>query len=105
MPTQNTVTVIHGAGVASSLPLPLTWNPATNWRTDQCVTVTDSAVGFLGSRCADPVAVTTFRYRYTRMVGPYEAPGDFLVENTATFVTNNSGATGSSSATVSVSVR
>lgn len=68
---------------------------------DECVDVSDTLKGALGTVCAGD-APKTFTYSYT--VGPYTTCGDFTVDNTASFVTNDTGATGSSSWTVNVNV-
>jgi hypothetical protein len=68
---------------------------------DECVDVTDDRFGFLGTVCAgDPVK--TFNYSLT--VGPYQACGVYEYTNTASFVTNDTGATGSDSWTVDINV-
>jgi hypothetical protein len=68
---------------------------------DECVNVTDSLKGSLGTVCASEAPKT---FRYTRYVGPYEVCGDYTVSNTASFVTNDTGATGSDRWTVLVNV-
>jgi hypothetical protein len=70
--------------------------------TDECVSVTDSLVGVLGNVCAGQT--TTFTFNYSNEVGPYDVCGDYTVYNTASFTTNDSGATGSDSWTVDVNV-
>jgi len=67
---------------------------------DECVDVTDSLQGALGTVCAvdAPKSLT-----YSRNVGPFAAPdqcGDRNVDNTASFVANDTGATGGDSWTV-----
>ena len=67
---------------------------------DECVDVTDTLEGELGSACAPG---DTFQYVY--FVGPYEECGsDHQVLNTATFTTNDTGATGSDDWTVNVEI-
>jgi hypothetical protein len=71
---------------------------------DECVDVEDSLGGILGTVCAAS-APATFDYAYT--VGPYADPddcGENLVENTASFVTGDTGATGEDTWTVTVTV-
>ncbi len=68
---------------------------------DECIEVTDSLVGALGTVCAAD-APKTFEYPY--QIGPYDKCGDYQVENIASFVTNDSGATGSASALVKVTI-
>jgi hypothetical protein len=71
---------------------------------DECVDVTDSLQGALGTICAvdAPKSLT-----YSRNVGPFTAPdqcGDRNVDNTASFTANDTGATGDDSWTVLVHV-
>lgn len=71
---------------------------------DECADVEDSLAGFLGTVCAAS-APATFDYAYT--AGPYSDPdncGENLVDNTASFVTGDTGATGEDSWTVTVNV-
>lgn len=77
-------------------------NPDDNLgTTDNCVTVNDDQYGSLGSVCANESPKT---FTYSMYVGPYEACGDYSFINTATFVTNSNGSTGSASATVNINV-
>jgi hypothetical protein len=69
---------------------------------DTCVDVSDSYAGFLGTVCYDDPPPVTFTY--SRWIGPYEACGSYTVENTAPFITNDTGSTGSDSWTVIVTV-
>ncbi|HEX5716629.1 MAG TPA: hypothetical protein VF179_10750 [Thermoanaerobaculia bacterium] len=71
---------------------------------DECVDVTDSLQGALGEVCAAdaPKSLT-----YSRNVGPFTAPdqcGDQTVNNTASFVANDTGAEGEDSWDVLVHV-
>jgi hypothetical protein len=70
---------------------------------DNCVNVTDSVAGPLGTVCAGGSPTT---FTYTRTVGPYTMSqcGDRNIPNTASFVANGTGATGSSSTNVLVHV-
>jgi hypothetical protein len=68
---------------------------------DECVSVTDSMAGSLGTVCAGEAPKT---FTYTRTVGGYAECGDFEVDNTASFLTNDTGATGSDGASVDVTV-
>lgn len=83
------------ATVTTSGPLPVVSSPETasfsNHTTneieiDECVTVTDSHLGVLGTVCAPE---TTRTFRYTLPIGPFTAWGPFLVENTATATAND----------------
>lgn len=79
------------------------FSTATVNQVDECVSVTDSLQGALGTVC---VADSPKTFTYTRTVGPYSSTqcGDHTVPNTARFVANDTGASGSSSANVSVTV-
>jgi hypothetical protein len=71
---------------------------------DECVDVTDSLQGALGEVCAADAPKTL---TYSRNVGPFASPdqcGDQNVDNTASFVANDTGATGDDSWTVLVHV-
>jgi hypothetical protein len=70
---------------------------------DDCVNVNDSFAGPLGNVCAGAGSKT---FTYARTIGPYSMSdcGDRNLPNTATFTTNTTGATGSSSANVAVHV-
>ena len=77
-------------------------NPTMN-QVDECVNVTDSMAGALGTVC---VADSPKTFTYTKTIGPYSDAecGDHRVDNTARFITNDTGATGSASASVDVTV-
>jgi hypothetical protein len=67
--------------------------------TDECVDVSDTYAGVLGTTCDD---VT---YEYTHTFGPYEVCDETHTEtNIASFVTNDTGATGSDDHTVVVTI-
>lgn len=71
---------------------------------DECVDVDDTLQGSLGSVCADEAPKTL---SYSRNVGPYTAPdqcGDQRVDNTASFVAGDTGATGDSEWSIVVTV-
>lgn len=72
--------------------------------TDECVDVDDTHVGFLGTVCAGQ-APAVFDYLFD--IGPFSDPedcGENLVDNTASFQTNDNGATGEDTWTVTVTV-
>jgi hypothetical protein len=77
-------------------------NPTVN-QVDECVNVTDTLKGALGTVCVGD-SPKTFTYSLT--VGPYgeDECGEHTIPNTASFVTNDTGATGSASASVNVTV-
>ncbi len=100
-PSENVATVI-GGGETIQAVAPIDWSLAATTETDECADVTDSYAGFLGTVCAGQQ--TTFTFTYTRMIGPYAVCGNYTVDNTASFLTNDTGATGSSSWMVNVNV-
>ncbi len=69
---------------------------------DECIEVTDSYMGVLGTVCATDALPKTFSY--SMMVGPYNTCGLYEVNNIAAFVTNDMGATGSDNWLVVVDV-
>lgn len=70
---------------------------------DECITVSDSYAGstVTGTVCADAAPKT---FTYSRDIGPYQTCGSYTVDNTATFVTNDTGSTGSDSVSIPVTV-
>jgi len=75
--------------------------PAINFtetQIDECVNVTDTFAGTLGQVCVGDANPTTFKYARTIAV----LPGCVSYDNTATFTTNDNGATGSAGQTVTV---
>jgi hypothetical protein len=66
---------------------------------DECVTVSDSYAGTLGQVCVGNANPSSFTYARTIAVPQY---GCASYDNTATFTTNDTGATGSASQTVTV---
>lgn len=68
---------------------------------DECIDVNDTIGGFLGTVCALTIASPL---DYMADVGPYNACGQYQVKNTASFVTNDTGATGEDSWTVNINV-
>ena len=71
---------------------------ATGSGIDECVNVFDSLNGFLGTVCDDATLP------YGKRIGPYNSCGTYTVENTATFVANDTRNSGSDSWTVNVDV-
>ena len=80
---------------------PYDFSTATVNQVDECVNVTDSMAGALGTVCVGDSPKT---FTYTKTIGPFSGCGQHTVNNTSTFVTNDTGATGSSSASVGVTV-
>lgn len=68
-------------------------NAAIN-HVDECVDVSDSYMGSLGTVCYPNVPKT---FDYYRWIGPYQVCGDYTVDNTASFVTNDTGTRGEDS--------
>lgn len=93
-------TVEHGTVTESQL---IDFGAADVDPVDNCVNVSDSFAGALGSVCAGAAPKT---FTYQRTIGPYSMSqcGDTTVPNTAGFTTNTTGATGNSSANVLVHV-
>jgi len=65
---------------------------------NECIDVTDSLEGFLGTVCEDHI------FTYSRNIGPYSLEGIHYVDNIASFVTNDTGATGDDSWRVTVTI-
>ena len=76
---------------------------ATMTEIDECIDVSDSFAGSLGTVCYGVDTLPKI-FTYSRYIGPYTTCGDYTVDNTASFVTYDTGATGSSSWTVNVHV-
>lgn len=77
---------------------------ATINEVDECIDVSDTNVGSLGTVCAGEAPKT---FTYSRYIGPFSFPdecGDNFVENTASFVTNDQYEIGDDSWTVHVFV-
>jgi hypothetical protein len=68
---------------------------------DECIEVSDDKHGALGTVCAGDAPKT---FTYSMYVGPYDACGTYRFTNVASFVTNDTGAEGSDSWTVTVDV-
>ncbi len=68
---------------------------------DECVNVTDTLEGSLGTVC---LADSPKTFTYTFDVGPYQTCGNYTVDNTASFVTNDTSATGEASWSIPVIV-
>ena len=70
---------------------------------DECVDVTDTLGGALGTVCVGDAPHT---FNYTRTLGPYTSDqcGDHPIDNTATFTTNDTDTTGSDSWQVVITV-
>jgi len=104
-PASNTVDVYmdDGAGgsiLGDSLTVPVVYN-ATN-SVDECIDVSDSLMGLLGTVCAG--TETSFTFTYSLTIGPYDVCGGYDVPNVASFLSNDTGTSGSAAWNVDVSV-
>ncbi|TLN19947.1 hypothetical protein FDZ74_05750 [bacterium] len=68
---------------------------------DECIDLSDSLFGNLGTVCASQAPKT---FNYSVQVGGYGTCGHYTVNNTATFTTNDTGSTGSASWVVDITV-
>jgi len=68
---------------------------------DESIDVTDSLQGALGTVNASQTPKT---FQYSRNVGAYQECGDYTVDNTASFVTNDTGTTGDDNWTIEINV-
>lgn len=91
-------TTTDGGGRFVQTPFSFT-NPTTE--IDECVLVTDSQAGTLGTVCVGDAPKT---FTYTKTIGPFSECGPRKIDNTAVFKTNDTGATGSDDAQVDVDV-
>lgn len=98
-----TATEDDGTTGARAVVVPFSFSTATVNEVDECVNVTDSMAGALGTVCAADAPKT---FTYSTTIGPFteEQCGEHTVNNTANFLTNDTGTTGSSSASVKVTV-
>jgi hypothetical protein len=80
---------------------PFDFSTATVEHVDECVAVTDTMAGSLGTVCVGDSPKT---FTYTKTIGPFGTCGPHVVSNTSAFTTNDTGATGSASANVDVTV-
>jgi hypothetical protein len=92
---------VGGSDVEVEATAPIDWSKAAKTEIDECVDVSDTFKGALGTVCAG--TETSFTFKYTREVS-FAVCGDYTVDNTASFLTNDSGASGSSSVTIPVDV-
>lgn len=100
--TVNTVNVLTSGVVpdGSFIADVIFGNPT--YEIDECISVTDTLKGDLGEVCKGDSLPKTFSY--SRWVGPYQECGEYQVENTVEFETNDSKTTGSDVWTVDVNV-
>lgn len=101
-PVENTVDVYSGSSLHGSATVAV--NYSTESETDGCVDVDDTLYGgTLGSVCADDEN-TSFTLSYPIEVGPYTDCTETEVCNTAGFVTDTTGTTGTAGLCIPVSV-
>jgi hypothetical protein len=93
-----TITTTGTVGGGSSTAAVAFGSPANE--TDECVDLTDSLAGALGTVCAPGPHLVSYSYQ----VGPYALCDTYQILNTATFTTTDSGATGTDVVTVPVNV-
>jgi hypothetical protein len=84
--------------LGGSAPITVGFSYAEN-KIDECVDVSDSYAGTLGTVCVGDANPTTFNYSRTIDVPAFDCVS---YDNTASFTTNDTGATGSASQTVTV---
>jgi hypothetical protein len=80
---------------------PFSFSNAAMTEIDECVLVTDSQAGTLGTVCVGDAPKT---FTYTKTIGPFDECGQRTIDNTAVFTTNDTGATGNDGASVDVDV-
>ena len=98
----NTATALTTDGVFYYGYSAIDWSQVPITETDECANLSDTFAGALGTVCTGQQ--TSFTFNYSRTIGPYAVCGDYTVDNTASFTTNDSGGTGSSTWTVNVYV-
>ncbi|HEU4560487.1 MAG TPA: hypothetical protein VFS20_21735 [Longimicrobium sp.] len=92
--TTSTPEMIDGSGSAAVV----FGEPTT--KIDDCISVTDTMQGVL----SPSVCLGAATFNYARQVGPYGAVGQYTADNTATFTANTTGAQGSSTVSIAVTV-
>jgi hypothetical protein len=80
---------------------PVDFSTALPDEVDECVVVSDDKLGTLGTYCTEDAPYTL---AYSLPVGPYDTCGAYAFTNTASFVTNDTDTSASSSWTVNVTV-
>jgi hypothetical protein len=90
-----------GTTGSRTVTVPFDFADATVNSVDECVNVTDSMAGNLGTVCAADAPKT---FTYSTTVGPYNDCGSKTVNNTASYKTNDSGTTGSATDSIAVTV-
>ncbi len=76
---------------------------ATIHKVDECITVSDTYAGSLGDVCFEAGTLPRI-FTYSRWIGPYATCGTYRVDNTASFITNDTGTAGSDAWTITVNI-
>lgn len=101
-PTTNQATVTTADGIVyHSDDVAVTYINETV--TDECVTIDDNMTGYVGEVCASDTE-QSFAFDYPKQIGGYDECGEYMIDNFASFVTNDTGATGAAGASVMVIV-
>ena len=92
-----------GTTLFTSAPVNVVWGAEPDDLIDECVTVSDTMANFSGPY---DVCYTDLSWdvSYQVIVGPYELPGTYYVNNIASFITNDTWTEGSDSWTVIIEV-
>jgi hypothetical protein len=93
-------------GVSFSGSAAVNFGGATVNKVDECISLSDTfaGAGLPGTVCADGSGTAPGSFTYNREIGPYATCGQYTVDNTASFTTNDTGTTGSDPARVTVTV-
>lgn len=97
----NTATATLSDGTILAGTAAVDFGSAAVTEIDECIDVYDDNVGFLGTVCASEAPKT---FSYSLYVGPYDECGTYEHNNIASFVTHDTGATGSDTWRVLVQV-
>ena len=97
--TNTATATLNGASFSSTAAV--NFANATVTKVDDCADVSDDHYGTLGKICFTDLPKT---FTYVLEVGPYDRCGEYMFTNTASFTTDDTGATGSDSHTVNITV-
>lgn len=98
--TNTATATTSGAVGGDSGTASVDFSSATVTEVDECIDLSDTLAGTLGTVCAGD---STFEFQYTYDI-KFDTCGDYTVENTASFVTNDTATTGQDSWSIPVSV-
>jgi hypothetical protein len=101
LPSQNSATLTDASGVEVTAVAEINWDNVLGSEIDKCADISDTFEGALGTVCAGDQ--TIFNFNYAREF-KYDVCGMYKEKNVATFVTNDTGAKGSSTWIVDVDV-